>query len=124
MSFLPIKHEGMEHHAVPLQPTWSVVYPIFFRPGARLFRPAARLTCLIAATFHFHFGTSNFKTVMDENEVVSPFFKTIYMYRYNTQSFVNLIHDLILKLGWHLFHIYLYEYVLYIKYIMQCIKAC
>lgn len=130
----------MEHHAVPLQPTWSVVYPIFFRPGARLFRPPARLTCLIAAAFHFHFDTSNFKTVMDENEesctfeilpvvlymcifyLVSPFFKTIY--RYNTQSFVNLIHDLILKLGWHLFHIYLYEYVLYIKYIMQCIKAC
>lgn len=54
--------------------------------------------------------------------LVSPFFKTIY--RYNTQSFVNLIHDLILKLAWHLFHIYLYEYVLYIKYIMQCIKAC
>lgn len=68
MSFLPIKYVGMEHHAVPLQPTWSVVYPIFFRPGARLFRPAARLTCLIAAAFHFHFDTSNFKTVMDENE--------------------------------------------------------
>lgn len=68
MSFLPIKYVGMEHHAVPLQPTWSAVYPNFFRPGARLFRPAARLTCLIAAAFHFPFGTSNFKTVMDENE--------------------------------------------------------
>lgn len=33
MSFLPIKYVGMEHHAVPLQPTWSVVYPIFLRPG-------------------------------------------------------------------------------------------
>lgn len=52
--------------------------------------------------------------------LVSPFFKTIY----NTQSFVNLIHDSILKLGWNLFHIYLYEYVSCIKYIMQCIKAC
>lgn len=51
----------MEHHAVLLQPTFAVVYPIFFRP-------AARLTCLIAAAFHFHFDTSNFKTVMDENE--------------------------------------------------------
>lgn len=57
----------MEHHAVPLQPTGRSSIQ-FFSDRELDFSDLQLDLCLIAAAFHFHFGTSNFKTVMDENE--------------------------------------------------------